>query len=219
MMEALPLVVGAKVVVFYAMGLYRGIWRHAGTPELVRTCGATLLAVGATFGVYVGLHGIASVSPAVLVIDWMIVTIAVTGVRFGFRGLRQYFAVNRDEGRRVLLYGAGDAGVLTLRELRRNPELGRQPVGFIDDDPLKQQQTVQGLTVYGTGADLVQVCREWDVDEVIVTTTTMPEARRRAVFERCREAEVPCTEFDVTVEPLRPVTSTGTTNDAELVMQ
>jgi len=36
---------------------------------------------------------------------------------------------------RVLLYGAGDAGLLSLRELRQNPERGLKPIGFIDDDP------------------------------------------------------------------------------------
>jgi len=219
MLEVLPLVVGAKVLVFYGMGLYRGIWRHAGTPEVVRTGIATILAGGATFGVYAGLHGAAAVSTAVLVIDWMIVTLAVAGVRFGFRGLRQYFAANRNDGRRVLLYGAGDAGVLTLRELRRNDALGRRPVGFIDDDPLKQHQTIQGLKVRGTGADLVDVCREHDVDEVIVTTTTMPEARRRTVYRRCREAGIPCAAFDVTVEPLQPDRAPASAAETEFVVQ
>lgn len=217
MLEVLPLVVAVKVIVFYSMGLYRGIWRHAGTPELVRTVGTTVLAGGATFGVYAALHGWAAVSIAVLVIDWMIVTLAVVGVRFGFRGFRQYLASNRDQGRRVLLYGAGDAGVLTLRELRRNPDLHRSPVGFIDDDSLKQGQTVQGIEVLGTGNDLLEICRRRDVEEVIVTTSTMPESRQRVVYRRCQEAGIPCTTFDVTVEPLRPDHSVIVTDEAELV--
>lgn len=216
MLEVLPLVVAVKVPVFYAMGLYRGIWRHAGTPELVRTVGATVLASGATFGVYAVHHGLASVSIAVLVIDWMIVTIAVVGVRFGFRGLRQYLAANRSRGHRVLLYGAGDAGVLTLRELRRNPNLDRTPVGFIDDDSLKQGQTVQGLKVLGTGDDLIRICRQRNVDEVIVTTTTMSEARQRVVYRKCQEADIPCRAFDVTVEPLEPDPSVMVTENAAL---
>jgi UDP-GlcNAc:undecaprenyl-phosphate GlcNAc-1-phosphate transferase len=219
MLEALPLVVAAKVAAFFLMGLDQGLWRHAGTPELVRTGTATIVAEGATFGVYVALHGGAAVSASVLVIDWMIVTLAVVGVRFGFRGLRQYFAAHRDDGRRVLLYGAGDAGVLTLRELRRNANLERRPVGFIDDDPLKQDQTIQGLKVRGTGEDLVRVCREHDVDEVIVTTTTMPEERQRAVYRRCQDANIPCMAFDVMVEPLQPGPSLEATDEAELMVQ
>jgi len=206
------------LVVFYAMGLYRGIWRHAGTPEFVRTMGATVLAAGATFGVVALLNGLAFVSVSVLVIDWMIVTLAVVGVRFGFRGLRQYFAANREEGRRVLLYGAGDAGVLTLRELRRNPDLGRIPVGFVDDDSMRQGQTIQGIPVLGTGEDIVRICRQWEVDEVVVTTTKMSEARQRMVCRRCQEANIPCAVFDVTVEPLHPDHSVLVRDEAELVI-
>ncbi len=202
LLKALPLVVAAKVVVFYAMGLYRGIWRHAGTPELVRLVGATALAVGATAVVGISLHGTAAVSVAVLCIDWMTVTLAVGGVRFGFRGLRQYLASHRERGRRALLYGAGDAGVLLLRELRRNPGLGYTPVAFIDDDPLKQGQSVQGLPVAGTGEQIVSVCREHDVDEVLVTTRTLPASRREELDRRCQEAGIPCKVFDVTFEPL-----------------
>jgi len=218
MLGVLPLVVAAKVVVFHGMGLYKGIWRHAGTPELVRTVGTTLLASGATAAVYALLHGGGAVSGAVLVIDWMIVTFAVVGVRFGFRGLRQYFAANRKQGRHVLLYGAGDGGVLTLRELRRNPSLNRTPVGFVDDDAMKQGQTIQGLKVLGTGDELVRICRKENVDEVIVTTTKMPKTRQRAVYQRCEEADIPCMAFDMTVEPLRPNPVVGTTDNVEITM-
>lgn len=203
MLEVLPLIVAAKVLVFYASGLYRGIWRHAGTPELVRTVGATGLAESVTAGVYVLLHGVAAVSVSVLVIDWMIVTLAIIGVRFGFRGMRQYLAAHRRDGRRVLLYGAGDAGVLTLRMLRRTPELGRRPVAFVDDDTMKQDQTIQGLDVLGTGDDLEAVCRKKDVDEVVVTTTAMPPGRQEVVYGRCRDLGIPCTAFDVTLEPFQ----------------
>lgn len=220
-LEALPLVVAVKVVVFYAMGLYRGIWRHAGTPELIRMVGATTLAAGASAGVVAMLHGTAAVSVAVLCIDWMTVTLAVGGVRFGFRGFRQYLAAQRNRGRRVLLYGAGDAGVLLLRELRRNSSLGCTPVAFVDDDPLKQGQTVQGLSVAGTGDDLMSVCEEYDIDEVLVTTTTMPASRQRATYRRCRRAGIPCKAFDVTFEPLRPGESHAVTasEDVEVTVR
>jgi UDP-GlcNAc:undecaprenyl-phosphate GlcNAc-1-phosphate transferase len=146
----------------------------------------------------------------------MIVTLAVVGVRFGFRGLRQYFAANRDGGDRVLLYGAGDAGVLTLRELRRNPALDRVPVGFIDDDPMKQNQTIQGIDVKGTGDDLLHVCRDLDVDEVIVTSSTVPETRKRAIYKACKDIDIPCTTCNVTLRPLQPDSSVIVMDDAEL---
>ncbi len=199
---ALPLVVAAQVVVFALLGLYRGIWRHAGTPELVRTVGATALAMIPTAGVIAGLHGPGALSSSILFIDWMVVTGAVAGIRFGFRGLRQYLASHRSPGRRVLLYGAGDAGMLVLRMLRQNPALARTPVGFVDEDPLKQGQSMQGLPVVGTAEDLVRACRVHDVDEVVVTVPSLSDRQQQALQARCAEADVRCTSLSVTFESM-----------------
>jgi UDP-GlcNAc:undecaprenyl-phosphate GlcNAc-1-phosphate transferase len=199
---ALPLVVAGQVVVFAILGLYRGIWRHAGTPELVRTVGATALAMVPTAGVIAWLHGPGALSASILFIDWMVVTGAVAGIRFGFRGLRQYLASHRSPGRRVLLYGAGDTGMLAVRMLRQNPVLARTPVGFVDEDPLKQGQSMQGLPVVGTGEDLVRACRVHDVDEVVVTVDSLSSRRQYALQSRCEEADVQCTSFNVTFESM-----------------
>lgn len=51
--------------------------------------------------------------------------------------------------RRALIYGAGDGGVLTLRELRSNIGLGRHAVGFLDDDRDKRGARIHGLPVLG----------------------------------------------------------------------
>ena len=204
MVEALPLVVAAKIAVFYAGGLYRGIWRHAGTPELIRTVLSTAAAGLAAFGVLGLLHGWTLVSEAVLFIDWMTVTLGIIGTRFGFRGLRQYLASRRRDGRRVLLYGAGDAGLLVLRELRQNPDLNLTPIGFLDDDPLKQGQRVQGLPVLGSGEELGRVCRAEDIQEVIVTTAKLPEHRRRFIYQSCQSLDLQCRTFEFAFRPLTP---------------
>ncbi len=52
-----------------------------------------------------------------------------------------------DEGRNVLIYGAGDGGELVLRELRNNPDWQYKPLGFLDDDPLKKDKVIHGLNV------------------------------------------------------------------------
>ncbi|MFO8098227.1 MAG: hypothetical protein R6T83_01235 [Salinibacter sp.] len=204
--SALPLAVAGQVVVFASLGLYRGIWRHAGTPEFVRTVGATALAMIPTAGVIAFLHGPAALSASILFIDWMVVTGAVAGIRFGFRGLRQYLASHRSPGRRVLLYGAGDSGMVALRVLRQNPTLARTPVGFIDEDPLKQGQSLQGLPVVGTGEDLVEACQVYDVDEIVVTVEALPASRRQGLRSQCAKANVHCTSFNVTFEPMRSET-------------
>ncbi len=204
LVETLPLVITVKVAVFYGLGLYRGLWRHAGTPELVRVVAATTLASGAAFLVLVLVYGTAPVSHAIFFIDWMVSVLAVGGVRFGFRGLRQYMAASRRHGRRVLLYGAGDTGIFTLRMLRQAPDLDLAPVGFLDDDPAKQGCTVQGLRVLGTADDLADVCAAYDAAEVLITSLSMPATRRRELRAACDAAGVRCRAFGLTFEPMQP---------------
>lgn len=195
--QVLPLVMVVKVTIFYLLGLYRGIWRHAGTPEIIHLVRTTALASLVAVGLLGVLYGFEAFSQSVFIIDWMIVTLAVGGMRFGFRGLRQYLASKRDSEQRALLYGAGDAGLLALREIRQNPDRGIAPVGFVDDDPLKQQQHVQGLEVLGTGQELDVLCKRYDVDIVLITAVRMTDARRMAIWSTCDELEVGCRIFNV----------------------
>ena len=73
-------------------------------------------------------------------------------------------------GRRVLIYGAGDGGELLLRELRNNSELHLSPVGFLDDDPAKSGKVIHGLRVFGGNGDLARSANNSSVDEVVISS-------------------------------------------------
>ena len=202
LMSALPAVVGLKLVVFWAARLYKGLWRHAGTPEGVRIVEASTAASVLCYGALLPFYGAGYLSEATFIIDWMIVTLAVAGVRFAFRGLRQYLSSKRQDGRRVLLYGAGDSGQLTLRGLRQRADLGMVPVGFLDDDPQKRGLTAQGVSVLGTFDDLERVCREHEVEEVLITAFRMPDSRKRRILSRCEALDIECRVFNLALRPV-----------------
>ena len=199
MLGALPLLISIKITVFAAAGMYRAIWRHAGTPEIVRTIGASLLASGTSIAGLGIAFGWGTFSPSIWVIDWMIVTLAVIGIRFGFRGLRQHFLARTTSGPRVVIYGANDAGALLLREVRQNPNLSYNPVGFVDDDPLKKAQRVQGLPVLGTGEKLAAICRLYHIDAVLLAQRAMDAEEQVAAQEATQDVQVPCHALEMTL--------------------
>ena len=211
MIQVLPLIVALKIGVFYALGLYRGIWRYAGTPEILRTITATVLSSVASSGLIVGMYGLPALSRGVMVIDWMMVTLAVIAVRFGFRGLRQYLASKGGEGKRALLYGAGEQGTLAIRILRHNDNLPLVPVGFVDDNPLKVGLSVQGVPIMGTGKDLNELCTAHDIRVVIVTANVTPR-RLEEISAQLQSADVQIRKLRIqletvekdTVDPPRP---------------
>ena len=90
--------------------------------------------------------------------------------------------------RRVLIVGAGDAGVLMAREMHRHPEAQRYPIGFVDDDPAKRRQRVMGLPVLGTTDEIPAVVAERSVDEVLIAMPSQGGRVIRRVMDRVRES-------------------------------
>src|SRR5438876_797874 len=72
--------------------------------------------------------------------------------------------------RRVLMYGAGDAGEMIARDMMR-PKRGHayKTLGFVDDDAAKHGMSIHGLTVLGGREDVSSLVRRHKVDEIVIT--------------------------------------------------
>jgi FlaA1/EpsC-like NDP-sugar epimerase len=148
---ALLIWVLTKIPVFHALGLDRGWWRYTSVPDILR------LGVANSIGAILSCLGIILLAPpgfprSIYVIDFVLcatMTAAVRiAVRVGFETSRQAKGSTK---RRTLIYGAGAAGVTLLREIRQNPALAYEIVGFIDDLPAKAGRMVQRVKVFGPG--------------------------------------------------------------------
>jgi UDP-GlcNAc:undecaprenyl-phosphate/decaprenyl-phosphate GlcNAc-1-phosphate transferase len=142
-------------------------------------------------------------SRTIFIIDGILMFLFLAGSRMAFRLFRQVLPVSgNSEGRRVLIYGAGDAGELVLRELLNNRELKYVPVGFLDDDPAKSGKVIHGLKVYAGNGDLSSVCRQHDVNELLISTSRMPEARLQEIVGFCRTHDVLVKRMRISIEDL-----------------
>ena len=92
--------------------------------------------------------------------------------------------------RKVLLIGAGDAGNTVVREIRTNKLNRYKLVGLLDDDPVKQGANIQGYPVLGTIADLPEIVKSNEIDEIIVTMVVVPKEVIRRVVDLCKEMDV-----------------------------
>lgn len=96
----------------------------------------------------------------------------------------------RNGRRRVLVAGAGDAGAMVVRELHNHPELGLEPVGFVDDDAKKSGLRLHGLPVLGGCDDIPRLVREKGIERVIIAMPSAPGAVRRKIAHLCSRAGV-----------------------------
>jgi FlaA1/EpsC-like NDP-sugar epimerase len=144
-------------------------------------------------GVY---HDVGAVGlPAGVIVYYFLLTLVfLTGARVLARAIndrRLPGLRGHPGGRSVLIVGAGQGGSLVCQELVRNRGLGVSPVGFVDDDPLKQRLRIEGVRVRGTTRELPQILDDAEPDEVIIAIPSAPGELRMRVVTACRDRGIP----------------------------
>lgn len=202
-LKTLPLLIVIKLGAFLAVGVYRGLWRYTSIGDLITiTKGVVLGSVLSVLALLV-LYRFENFSRTVFFIDGILLLLAVVGSRMAFRVIRQILPVPLSgDGRKVLIYGAGDGGEMVLRELNNNPEWNYLPVGFIDDDPLKKDKVIHGLKVFDGNDSLTDLCREKDVVEILISVRALPSERLKIVREICNETNVILKRAQIKIEPV-----------------
>jgi UDP-GlcNAc:undecaprenyl-phosphate/decaprenyl-phosphate GlcNAc-1-phosphate transferase len=201
--RTLPVIVFMKMSVFLVTGVYRGLWRYTSMSDLIVFAKAVALSSVASVLMVLFVFRFEGFSRTVFAIDVVLMFLFLAGSRLAFRLFRQVLpAISKQDGRRVLIYGAGDGGELLLRELRNNRELNLSPIGFLDDDPAKSGKVIHGLRVFGGNGDLVSVCTQHEIDEVVISSLKMTDERVQEVLRSCAERQIAVKRMRITIEEL-----------------
>ncbi|MBA2378374.1 MAG: hypothetical protein H0V76_02220 [Blastocatellia bacterium] len=201
--KTLPILIVVKLSAFLVTGVYRGLWRYTGITDFI-TFGKGI-AVGTVVSVLaiLLLYRFENFSRMVFVLDGVILLFFIAGSRMAFRLIREILPFpNASQGRRVLIYGAGDGGEMLLRELRNNREWNYLPVGFVDDDPLKRHKVIGGLKVFEENGSLAEFCREHQIQEVLISFRNIDSEKLGQIREACRDSHASLKRAYITIEPL-----------------
>ena len=176
------------IAVFYLFGLYNRLWQYASTGELLSIVYAVTVGTGGTAAV-VYFYGVAQAATypfrmphTAAILLWLAMVFLIGGSRFIWRILQENTYDRHTPGsqKQVLIIGAGDAGVLAVRELKNRNYRDGRPMGFIDDDRSKIKLKILGIPVLGSRKDISRVIKGHNIDEVIIA---MPSASGEAVRE------------------------------------
>jgi len=186
-----------KIPVYFLFGLYRRLWMYASTGELRLITVTVTTASVLTSGVMAVLIVMGRVLPGMprtaLGIDWLLSLILIGGSRFALRLLYEQSTMSHPQGKekRALIIGAGDAGALVVRELQKSRQLNLTPIGFLDDDPAKQNHSIYGVSVIGTVSDLPAMIDLHQINEVVIAIPSATGRLVRMVNDICRLKGIP----------------------------
>lgn len=194
----LLLFVAVKLPAFWAGRLQIGDWRTASLFDIHRIALTNLIASGLATVLTAIVVG-PEFPRSIYILDAILCFITTAGMVFSVRLYREVLLPqtrNNSEGKRILIYGAGVGGFMLGREILSNPRLKTTVVGFLDDDPAKQNCSLLGTLVLGTGADAQRTVARFEryrnpISEIIIAMPSASGRQMESVIAHCREAGVP----------------------------
>lgn len=168
------------------LGVYRIAVRHTGVRDALYVAMAVAISTALLIG-FVLLVRRPMIPLSVCVIAALLDFVALTGSRIGYRLYHEArpFSRNASTRRRILVIGAGRRGAALAREIRERSHEGLSLVGFLDDDPAKQRQLIQGVPVLGTSHDAQRIVEEREVDELIIAISAARGHQIQEITHRC----------------------------------
>lgn len=174
--------------IFFICGLYRGLWRFASIPDLIRILRAT---VSGTIVIILFSKFKSDIIPvSVPLIYSVLLILLLSGSRIFFRWIRDYLKLFQ-KGQRVLIVGAGSAGEGIARELLRLRNSKFRPLAFIDDDLLRQGREIHGLRVVGTCNKIPDIIKKLDINLILIAVPSASSTDMRRIVNYCEQAKIP----------------------------
>ncbi|UCE88812.1 MAG: polysaccharide biosynthesis protein [Pseudomonadota bacterium] len=189
-LSTLLVVMPVQGIVFWYFGLYRGVWRFASIPDLMRIVKAvvvgTLCSVVILF-VWTRLEGLPRSVP---VLYSVILVGMLGGPRLLYRWIKDHH-VYAHRGMRVLIVGAGRAGEMLVRDLRRDPEQAWQPVLLVDDKARRQGQELHGVRVAGSVDQIPALAEEYEIDTIFIAIPSANSREMQRIVGYCGQSGLP----------------------------
>ena len=177
--DLLPILIAVRLAVFVPFHLFEGLWRYTSIWD-VRRIGAGVAVSSGLFYLVVHHWLERLLYPrSIFLIDALVLAALMGAARLGRRIAREIGSVDR--GARVLIYGAGDAADLVLRDLQHRGSAAPEVIGVIDDDPHKVGHRLHGVPVLGSREDLARIVKANAPTEILIAIPSASEKTIRAI--------------------------------------
>jgi len=188
-LRMLPVVLAVQGGLFWYFGLYRGVWRFASVPDLVRIFQAVFVGVTVSAVVVFLLTRLQDVPRSVFVLDGLLLIMLLGGPRFVYRWLKDQ-RLYTQKSKNVLLVGAGRAGEMMVRDLLRDPLYTYRPVVFVDDDTGKHGKDIHGVPVVDNCDAIPALVAECAIQLILIAVPTATSRQMQRIVGLCEQTGV-----------------------------
>ncbi|HLP10687.1 MAG TPA: nucleoside-diphosphate sugar epimerase/dehydratase [Flavobacteriales bacterium] len=182
---ALPIFILVRASIFYFLGTYKGMIRHTGTADSKRIFLALTLGT-AVFFLLVPLRvyydGLYFLPISILVMEYLCSLFLMITLRIA---VKLFYIEQKNTGAEklnVMIYGAGEMGVITKRTLEQDATVAKRIVAFVDDNDEKKGKSIEGAQVYHTSR-IDEIIQEKVVKQIIVAMLNPDPENKRKVIE------------------------------------
>jgi FlaA1/EpsC-like NDP-sugar epimerase len=186
----LPLVIVIQAAAFWRFGLYRGVWRFASLPDLLRIAQAVVVGVALSAVAILAMRGMDGIPRAVFPLHALLLLALLGGPRFLYRWFKDR-SVYGVVSQHALIVGAGKAGEMLVRDLLRDTAVQFRPVAFVDDNPKKTGREIHGIRVVGTCDQIPAIVSRLRIDLILLALPSATSSQIRRIVEICERSGVP----------------------------
>ncbi len=182
------ILLGIRAVSFFISKTYKGVVRYTGSSDAMRifkvvVIGSFLLVLVNFITFYI-LLGYYIIPTAIIIIDALVTLFLMISSRLAIKAI--YFENKNPEKQKsqVIIYGAGESGIITKRTLDRDVAVKYKVVGFMDDDEKKKGRSLEGVFIYPT-SKLSDLINENNIESVIISIQNLAPHKKNNVIEEC----------------------------------
>ena len=177
------------LIIFWKTKLYKSIWRFASYTELLYVIQASVIT---------GIFHTAAITLlfqrmpiSYYIIGTIMQFIFMVGIRFSYRLVLLLRSENKNAKTRgnVMIIGAGNAGQVISRDVRRSREISDQVCCFIDDDPNKWGRYIDGIPIVGGRDYILESVEKYQIDKIYLAIPSATAEQRRDILEICKETD------------------------------
>jgi len=187
--DMLPWLVVIRGLTFIPFRLYQGLWKYTSVSDLRDIVLAVSIGTIAFYGVVHWVFGITVYPRSVFLIDTLLLIFFMGGLRLSRRIIQRFG--NDNHGKRLLVYGAGDAGEMIVRDMKFSSVSECQPIGFVDDNQIKVNRRIHGVRVLGTGDNMSRIMEIHKPDAVLIAIPSCDSVTIRRIVQSLQVFAVP----------------------------